>query len=240
MLLGTTLLFPLEGSAQETPVNEKELSVAEKLIEEHKAQKALDILLPLAELNNAEAQNLLGELYHFGGEGVPVDYQKAQEWYLKAFQHGNAEAANHLGRLYLNGEGVSPNPQEAEKWYQQSMLKGSVNGEISYYSLVNRPFAYILQRANSGDSEAQNLVGELYHMGAPGIEINYNKAREWYLKAVKGGNGVAANHLGRLYLNGEGVQKDEKEAAAWYKKGMELGDEAAKHNYETAIERLQK
>jgi TPR repeat protein len=141
VLLGATLLFPLEGNAQEAPVNEKDLSVAEKLIEENKAQKALDILLPLAKLNNAEAQNLLGELYHFGGEGVPVDYQKA---------------------------------------------------------------------------------------------------REWYLKAVKGGNGVAANHLGRLYLNGEGVQKDEKEAEAWYKKGMELGDEAAKHNYEMTIEHLQK
>ncbi|MDP3443085.1 MAG: hypothetical protein Q8T08_09535 [Ignavibacteria bacterium] len=102
MLLGTALLFPLEGSAQETLVNEKELSVAEKLIEEHKAQKALEILLPLAELNNADAQKLLGVLYNFGGEGVSVDYQKAREWYLKAFQNGNSEAANHLGSLYIN------------------------------------------------------------------------------------------------------------------------------------------
>ncbi|MDP3443086.1 MAG: hypothetical protein Q8T08_09540, partial [Ignavibacteria bacterium] len=71
----------------------------------------------------------------------------------------------------------------AEKWYHESMLKGNIDGEMFYYELANRPFFYILKQAKSGDPEAQNVVGEVYHFGAPGVEIDYNKAREWYLKA---------------------------------------------------------
>jgi len=211
-------LFPIGGMTEKTPVNVVDLSIAKKLIKENQQQNALDILLPLAEQNNAEAQNLVGELYHFGGEGLLVDFQKAHTWYLKAFQNGNGEAANHLGRLYLNGEGVPKDPQEAIKWYKQSMLKGDLYGEMNYYSFTNPAFVYILKRAISGDPEAQNIAGELYHFGMSGIERDYDKARSWYLKAVSQGNKAAANHLGRIYLNGEGVPKDPQKAEEWYKK----------------------
>ena len=75
----------------------------------------------------------------------------------------------------------------------------------------------------------QNKIGELYHF-KEAIQ-DFDKAKEWYLKAVKNGNGEAANHLGRLYLNGEGVTKDYSAALDWYRKGMELGDPYAKENY---------
>jgi len=39
---------------------------------------------------------------------------------------------------------------------------------------------------------------------------------KWYLLSANQGNPSAQNHIGALYENGEGVDKDYKEALKWY------------------------
>jgi len=58
-----------------------------------------------AEQGNANAQNLVGEMY-FLGKGVKQDYQEAAKWYRKAAEQGDANAQYNLGLLYENGQGV--------------------------------------------------------------------------------------------------------------------------------------
>lgn len=216
IFIAVSLLLSFGTNAIE--INKYNLNEAKNLIEIDRKYEALNILVPLAELNNAEAQNLIGEIYHFGGKDIQVDYQKAYLWYQRAFENGSGQAANHLGRIYLNGEGRPSNPKIAEYWYYQSSLKGDKEGEMNYYSLINPAISYTLEQAHNGHSEAQVIMGTSYHFGAYGIPINYDKARYWYLKASSQGNHSADQSLGRMYLNGEGVIKNLKEAEKWYEK----------------------
>jgi uncharacterized protein len=61
----------------------------------------------------------------------------------------------------------------------------------------------------------------------------------WFLKSSEQGHAIAPNHIGRLYLNGEGVAKDPKEACKWYGLSAKRGDTAGKRNAQWCQERLE-
>jgi TPR repeat protein len=72
----------------------------------------------------AEAQNLLGYLYHKGW-CVKQDDQKAAHCYQKAAARGNASAMYHLGVCYdQGGRHVKQNINRAFKWYAQARRAG--------------------------------------------------------------------------------------------------------------------
>lgn len=48
--------------------------------ERHEYETALQLMRPLAEQGNAEAQNGMGALYYHG-YGVPQDFKEAIKWY---------------------------------------------------------------------------------------------------------------------------------------------------------------
>jgi TPR repeat protein len=50
-------------------------------------------------------QYLLGLIYRTG-EAVPLDYDKAFFWLMKAAQSGHADAQRNLGYLFKDGQGV--------------------------------------------------------------------------------------------------------------------------------------
>jgi uncharacterized protein len=57
------------------------------------------------------------------GEGVPLDYVKAAEWYRAACEHrpdlgGAGQGCNNLGLLYLHGNGVRRDMSEAYKYFE--------------------------------------------------------------------------------------------------------------------------
>jgi uncharacterized caspase-like protein len=56
---------------------------------------------------------------------------------------------------------------------------------------------------------------------------DYAQARTLYEKAFAGGYAIAANGLGNLYSDGQGVPKDMAQAAQWYKKATDAGEPAA-------------
>ena len=56
---------------------------------------------------------------------------------------------------------------------------------------------------------------------------DYAQARALYEKAFAGGYAEAANGLGNLYSDGQGVPKDMTQAAQWYKKASDAGEPAA-------------
>jgi len=51
----------------------------------------------LMDKGNSEAFNMLAGIYYRGLMGMPQDYQKANELYLKAGELGSAEAYYNLG-----------------------------------------------------------------------------------------------------------------------------------------------
>lgn len=68
-----------------------------------------------AEQGNANAELLLGTLYHFG-QGVTLDNNQAAAWYRKAAEQGAAVAQYSLGLCYALGSGVQQSNADAYFW----------------------------------------------------------------------------------------------------------------------------
>lgn len=74
--------------------------------------------------------------------------------------------------------------------------------------------------AKAGDAAAQTDLGVMYATGT-GVERDFAKAMEWYLKAAEQGSGMAMANLANMYFQGEGVPRDAAKAAEWNLKAAE-------------------
>ena len=72
---------------------------------------AYSIWSSLSEQGDYKAAVSAGRMHH-QGKGMPVDYVKAMDWYLKAYQK-NGDAMNNIGVLYRDGLGVKKNRKVA-------------------------------------------------------------------------------------------------------------------------------
>lgn len=69
-------------------------------------------------------------LFYHQGQGVPQDYSKAMDWYLKAFQLQNGDAYNNVGVLYRDGLGVTANRKVAYSLFLITHMRG-LGGEAT-------------------------------------------------------------------------------------------------------------
>lgn len=92
---------------------------------------------------------------------------------------------------------------------------------------------YYILAAESGDVEAQKILGDIYSGEYKEINIekadkeSYKQAFSWYLKATEAGNVVAKLRVAWLYRAGIGIKKDDKKALYWFKKAAEEGNAKA-------------
>ncbi|KAG0055233.1 hypothetical protein BGZ83_009288 [Gryganskiella cystojenkinii] len=84
---------------------------------------AIEQSFGVADQETAQAQLLLGCQYQHG-DGVPQDYYKALEWYLKAANQGLAIAQYNLGVMYDKGRVVPQDYCKAVKWYSKAANQG--------------------------------------------------------------------------------------------------------------------
>ena len=85
---------------------------------------ALRELRPLAEQGDANAQFLLGVMYH-KGKGVPQDYKTAVKWYRLAAKQRNAPAQGNLGVMYAFGKGLLKDYVYAHMWGNIAATNGN-------------------------------------------------------------------------------------------------------------------
>jgi hypothetical protein len=97
----TTLLFLLLCFVFPLISNADQLEDANAAIKNEDYKKASELLLPLAEENNTEAQTLLGALY-VNGQGVEKDFNKGLALAMKAAKQGFTPARIQAFRLYLD------------------------------------------------------------------------------------------------------------------------------------------
>jgi len=84
--------------------------------------------------------------------------------------------------------------------------------------------------ANSRDTAAMTLIGEIYRDGIA-VKLDDAEASHWYRLASNLGDRQAAFALGLLLLNGaRGVEKDRVGAAAQFEKAAALGHAGALYN----------
>ncbi len=92
-----------------------------------KYDRALQILQPIAAKENAEAQCILGNIYHLG-LGVKQDLNKAVYWYQKSSDRGYGVASNNLAGILIAGEnGIKKDLFLAKKLYQKVLQQGFIH-----------------------------------------------------------------------------------------------------------------
>lgn len=136
--------------------------------------QAIQLLTPLANQSNSQAQFRLGMMYYHG-QGVPEDEKLAVFWLKKAAAQGNTNAMFELGNAFLLGHQAAlmvPDPdREAALWY--------------------------FQAASAGHAEAQYHLGLLFLAGK-GVVDSRKEAMNWFRKAAAQGHGEAKRALGRV------------------------------------------
>jgi uncharacterized protein len=92
-------------------------------------EKAVNILLPLAETaDHAYAQYFVGRMYA-GGQGLTQDYDAAAKWYRQAAEKGVGDAQYRLGGLYQMGHGVPKDMEYAYSWYSVAAHLGNAKAQ---------------------------------------------------------------------------------------------------------------
>lgn len=137
--------------------------------------EAFQLLLPLAESGNPEAQFSIGCIYDpiFS---IQADTTKAISWYLQAAEQDHPIAQNNLATLYLKDKNV----EQAIKWYHKSAELGfpfaqEILGDI--YSLG----------LGMNEDEAAVFRDEFI-------------AVKWYKKAALQGFPIAQKRLDQIYF----------------------------------------
>jgi len=154
------------------------------------------------------------------------DYSTAMSELAPLARDGNPDALNMVGQMYENGWGVEKDAERARQYYDRGAAQGHLDSVNSLRKLKNKDYRIELSsvepKAQSGDANAQNRLGEMYEFGQ-GVKRDPVQAFDWYRKAADQGLVAAQHNLGRSYNFGTGVNQDFKVAERWYRKAAEQG-----------------
>ena len=205
LVLGLTTIGPIPVQAQSTPIAQNavqtDLTRALEAYERKDYKTAFEIWNRLAEQDNPDAINNLGELYRFG-QGVPVDTKKSFELYERAANrtdNTSAAALNNLGLSYYHGLGTEVNKAEG----------------IRLLTLA----------ANAGFAESSYHLGTAYSVGLN--PDDKRTALRWFKKGGQQGDASAAFMAGFLLMQRNQGRADIDEGMIYMELAAEAGNEAA-------------
>ena len=114
--------------------------------------------------NNADAVYTLGRLYAEGDMGLPQDWVKANELYLKAGELGCADAYFTLGDSYDDGNGVEVDKGKAKHYWELAAMGGDVPARynLGYTEWIagniKRAMKHVMISARAGQDESLGKV----------------------------------------------------------------------------------
>lgn len=149
---------------------------------------AYDIVRPLADSGDAQAQFSLGMMFA-QGLGVAKDEAEAVLWFTRAAEQGEPNAQVNLGSAYLKGKGTAVDFEKAAFWFRRAAEQGFAAGQFN--------------------------LGLCYAKGR-GVAQNDGIAVEWYRKAAIQGSVQAQVNLGVAHESGLGVPRDLVLAYVWF------------------------
>lgn len=121
-----------------------------------------------------------------------------------------------------------PNAQKSLlAWSLQHMPVAQRELAILYKSRPNQRTAAMdlfEQAARAGDPEAAFELGDMLRVGVVGVAPAPGAAVAWYAMAAARKHAKAALILGMLYKNGDGVVRDDVQAAHWLDQSGKLGN----------------
>ncbi len=191
-----------------------------------KYEEALFWAREAAKLGDAFAQNNLGFMYD-NGLGTEENKKLAYQWFLKASEQNQVNALTTIASYYLNGDVVSQNYVKAFKFYKKA---ANMRFEDSAWFKIFSDYEILWKKNQSRAIYALGLM----HEKGQGTRYNYERAKEFYLKADEYGHEISklrydalegdalkAATLASYYFDGSkidiGIPIDLAEAAFWFK-----------------------
>lgn len=167
---------------------------------EQECQQAVATIQRLAAKGFGEALNEVGTYYAQGNKpGITQNYAKALQYFTRAWNAKETQAAKNIAILYYNGYGVPKDSVKAYEW----TLKG----------------------ANVGHLECMRDMGTYCLEPQLGMRVDSISALGWFRKAAEKGDGPSMWQLGRFYYN----KGNPEEARFWIKKGAEIDNMQCLH-----------
>lgn len=152
----------------------------------------------------------LARIYEYGNNQIQIsaDIKYAFKIYINGSSVSCPNCCYRLGRAYEFGElGKSRSWRDAIFWYKKA--------------------------ASLGQVDAQMALSTFYLTGIDRVlDINYEEAYKWTLKAAITGNSGAAYSLGGYIEQGIGIKKDPAHALWWYSISGLYGNRNAKYKIE--------
>ena len=133
---------------------------------------------------------------------------KAIKDFEDAYNLGYEEIAFEIAQIYQQGKITPQNAEKAVEWYNK------------FVRMKDTPYLF---REEIGT--AFSRIGEIFFNGE-GIAVDYEKALEYFLKAVaifevtEVCDGYAYYYLGKMYYSGYGVEKNFDKAIAFLKESV--------------------
>src|SRR5579859_1340329 len=195
----------------------------------------------LSWFQKSAAQGFPGGYYALGGvyesgQGVPQDYAKAMQMYLKAAgEMPSAEFA--IGRLHALGHSVPKDDAAAATWYHKAADQGELDACLELGSMYStgrgvpqsdaQAMQWYRKAADARVMQGEYHVGLLYETSKSFHDTK--QAADWYGKAGQQGVADAQLRLGLLYARGDGVAKDPAEADRWFQMAANQGKGEAQY-----------
>lgn len=187
-------------------------------------QEAFKEWTAAAEQGDADAQYNLGCLY-VRGEGVPPDLASAEEWFRRAADQDDLDAATWL---YL----ANPQADEVRGKFFTKKLKSSGKFHITF--VAQRSDGQVMRWPCKTDAkdgaEIEFKIGVMYENGGMGLPQDDKQAAEWLRRASERNFADAQTKLAYLYAAGRGVEQNPIEAARLFRRAAEHGNALAQAN----------
>lgn len=202
-------------------------------------------LLESTARRDPHAQFLMGRRYDEGWDGTR-DLEAAERWLKRAVKAGHVGAKVQLGVMYEHhaaalGHATDKALRDAANLYRDAAEAGHPYGLANYALLLhhgkvfdrNLTLAEYYYRKSleiePKNAFAHNNLGAVYEELAitGGSSDHRRDMLRHYEEAVALGNGLSANNLGRLHLEGNLVPQDLRQAYLYFSQAVDLGHTAA-------------
>ena len=202
------------------------LYLEKEVVIQQEADKAMELLHKAEKLGYPRAKLLLGDVY-FYGQGTPVDYPKAYEYYTQIEDQ-------YAGALVSLAHMVD-NPLKASDYMSRAAekLEAEFDPSIETSLRIARVFRdgkvvsadqnraeYWYQRSVEGESI--NAINELADMWSESNHQPFTDVIALWQRAADLGNDESALKLGYAYANGNGVSRDADLSSRYFEKAVQM------------------
>ncbi len=196
--------------------------------------KAFCLFKQSADNGNVNAMFATAMCYK-NGEGTQQDYANALKYFTAASKKGDIGAVTQIAFLYQYGNGVKQDDNKMFKLHKKA-------SEYISCSLCNLATCYkegrgvrknkkkaiqLLLDADFDDygmSCINNDLGIAFEKG-DGVEQDYDKAFDYFNKAIEGGNVYAKYNVANMFLQGKGRKKNVRKAKQYVLEALNDKDE---------------